>query len=180
MVELPLSVTPSIVISPPELVLSWRLASWGTVTVKSTEPCPLSCTLVVIVLPSLLECHLYIIRIARIAQKTRVLCVLYSDSVRISACLNSDGTAITVYHNGGWRAAADFKDMRTLYNGLLLDIERGLNLLSPNLKAEPKPPPIKLIIMNARMTQNQMPRPPLRYGPCLYCPLTGCCGVTPA
>src|SRR5216684_4813877 len=36
--------------------------------------------------------------IIRIARKTRAPCVLYSDSVRIRACLNSDGTAITVYH----------------------------------------------------------------------------------
>src|SRR5260221_9103247 len=52
--------------------------------------------------------------IIRIARKTRVPCVLYSDSVRIRACLNIDGTVITGYHNG-WRTAADFKEMRTLY-----------------------------------------------------------------
>src|SRR5260370_25988046 len=55
--------------------------------------------------------------IIRIARKTRVPCVLYSDSVplrRIRGCLNIDCTVITVYHNG-CRTASDFKEMRTLY-----------------------------------------------------------------
>src|SRR5260370_1687137 len=69
---------------------------------------------------ALIVVYLCIIRIAR---KTRVPCVLYSDSVRIRACLNSDGTAITVYHNS-WRAT-DFKETRTLYTAAVLrTIER--------------------------------------------------------